>query len=348
MLALDYPIGSSRSGSLKLEVERDGLNSLVWSGSPMPAISEDTRRARSKLGYNMRQWLLRHSTDRMFVALEHRMAHGRLPDLHGQHLFNERIAWRKLHPQPSFGVLSDKFLVRRLVADRLGEEYLVPLFAHARRMEEVDFGALPSRFVMKASHGYSWTELVYDRASADLDDLRRKGDEWLRRNFYVAARERHYRGIEARILFEQFLMEDGKPARDFKIHCFRRNGHLTQVVEVHSNRFERHAINFFHPDWRPANIAFGSAKNPNPPRMPKGAIPRPGNLDDLLTAADKLSRAFNYVRVDLYSVEGRVYFGEMTFTPGAGLLRFKPPEIERYWASLFDDDRIFYAPRRLG
>lgn len=304
------------------------------------------RNGAPQLMREMRKWLIKRLDDRKFVLLGHRLAHGRFPDLRKQELFSDRIAYRRLYPQPSFGVLSDKFLVRRFVAERLGERYLVPLLAETTNLGTFDFEALPAQFVMKASHGYSWTELVFDKACADVGELRRKGAEWLSENFYTYARERHYRGIEARILFEKLLLEDGRPPRDYKVHCFRRGDRLVQFIEVHSNRFEHHAINFFHPDWRPANITFGSTRNPNPPRLRPGEIGRPETLDELLSAADTLSRGFNYVRVDLYSVGGQVYFGEMTFTPGAGLLRFKPPEVERYWASLFDDDcSHFGSPR---
>jgi hypothetical protein len=279
----------------------------------------------------------RHAGDALFVYVTHYRVHGRLPDLAGSGWFSDRIAYRRLHPQPIFSRLTDKLAVRDFVRERLGEAALIPLLAQADAMDDVPFDTLPPAFVMKATHGSGWTHVVRDMAREDVGALRRMGEDWLGRNFYRATRERHYSRIEPRVMVETLLLEEGEPARDYKVHCFRRDGRLTQILQVHVGRFADHRVNFFTADWRPIRMGHGL------PAAPDGTVARPRSLDALLHAADLLSQPFNYVRVDLYAAGGTVYFGEMTFTPAAGLLRFDPLDADRAWARLFEPDPVHFA-----
>ncbi len=281
----------------------------------------------------------RHASDALFVHVTHFRVHGRLPDLAGARRFTDRIAYRRLHPQPAFGPLTDKLEVRGFVRDRLGEDALIPLLAEVGDMDEVPFPALPSAFVMKASHGSGWTHMVPDKAREDVEALRRMGRDWLGRNFYRTNRERQYERIPPRVMFEALILEDGRPARDYKVHCFRQGERLTRIVQVHSDRFGDHRVNLFTPDWQPVRIGLG----PDYPPGADGTVARPADLDALLHAADLLSRPFNYVRVDLYATGGRVYFGELTFTPSAGLQRFEPLDADEAWARLFEPDPVHFA-----
>lgn len=281
----------------------------------------------------------RYASDALFVNLTHFRVHGRLPDLAGGRRFTDRMAYRRLHPQPAFAPLTDKLAVRDYVRERLGEGALIPLLADVGDMDEVSFSALPPAFVMKASHGSGWTHVVPDKAREDVEALRRMGRNWLGRNFYRTNRERQYERIPPRIMFEELIREEDRPARDYKIHCFRRGGRLERIVQVHVGRFVDHRVNLFTPDWRPVRIGLGL----DLPAAADGAVARPADLDALLDAADRLSRPFNYVRVDLYATGGRVYFGELTFTPSAGLQRFEPLSVDEDWARLFEPDPVHFA-----
>lgn len=259
------------------------------------------------------------------------MVHRRLPV--GHRRFSERILRRKLSPDPSLARLSDKLAVRDVVVNRVGDRYLVPLYAVMDDATDFDFSVLPDAYVMKATHGSGWVRLVPDTREVGQNVLRHLATRWLAQSYYPKFRERHYRKIPPRIIFEALLLDNGLPAKDYKIHCFRKKGRLTQIVQLHTDRFSDHKVNFFDVDWHEIDMSHGYDKLDD-------AIPPPDELPELLRVADFLSRGINYVRIDLYVSGGRVYFGEYTFTPAAGLVRFHPRCVDRHWARLFDrDDR---------
>jgi hypothetical protein len=280
--------------------------------------------------------LPRRARDFVSVYRSHSAAHGRFPDLKHQPTFSDRMAFRRLFPQPIFAALTDKVQVRDFVRSRLGEDYLVPIYCITSDIEHFSFEDLPLSFAMKASHGCGWNEFVEDRRDVDVELLRQKARSWLTRNFYFVNRECHYRDIPARILFEKLLTDKGRTPKDYKIHCFRKDRVLTQIIQVHSDRFDDHKVNFFTPDWIPITLDHGY------PSSPAVQLTPPDNLSAMLAAADTLSEGFNYVRVDFYSIDGRIYFGEMTFTPAAGLFRFNPIEADKEWAALFDADPSYF------
>ena len=283
-----------------------------------------------------RKVLFRCMSDKAIVYLTHYLVHGHLPDFRHQPSFSERIAFRRLFPQPVFTILSDKVRVREYVRRRIGEAYLIPIYAVTSDIENFAFENLPPAFVMKASHGSRWVEIVWSKAEVDVEQLRLKAAYWLKQNFYSQQRECHYQNIPPHIIFETLLADGGKPPKDYKIHCFRSNQVLTQIIQVHSDRFTNHKMNFLTADWTPINLSLGRPSVPNQELLP------PQNLKDMLAVADNLSEGFNYVRVDLYSFAGQLYFGEMTFTPGAGLMPFDPVEKEYEWALLFEPDQSVF------
>jgi len=258
--------------------------------------------------------------------------HKRFSLLVGQKTFSERIMLRNARPDPRYASLSDKHEVRAFVEEKIGPDYLIPVYAVADDMTGFDFSSLPRAFVMKATHGSGWVRLVEDQSKENIEDLRDLAKLWLSQNYYLAFREGHYKSLKPRIIFEQLLLEDGVPADDYKIHCFRKNGQLTQIVQVHSDRFRNHKVNLFSSDWTYLEMSHGFEQ------APPETVKKPDQLEELLDIADRLSASINYVRVDLYVSSGRVFFGELTFTPGAGSLRFHPKEADRQWATLFDKD----------
>lgn len=271
-------------------------------------------------------------SDYLASIFTYALSHRTLSSLFKQRTFSERIALRKVRPHPSYSMLTDKVAVRDFVSARVGVRYLIPIYAVVDDLSQFDFSHLPNEYVMKATHGSGWVKMVRASDNVDAEALRDLASSWLRTNYYLRTREAHYKGISPKILFERMLLEDAIPARDFKVHCFRRDGKLTQIVQVHSDRFGNHRVNFFTPDWHPIKLSHGLAW------MPPEDIPIPSELSEMLVVADRLSQGVNYVRVDLYASAGCVYFGELTFTPAAGLRRFYPREVDRQWAELFDKD----------
>jgi hypothetical protein len=193
------------------------------------------------------------------------------------------------------------------------------------------FDALPDAFVMKANHGSSFVEVVRKKSDTSFEKLQVLAAKWLSTAFYSVARERHYRKIRPRIFFEQLLLDNsGKIPADFKLHCFGgRPGRPIIYILVISDRFGSATRgDVYDVDWNHLDIAIGYYKRSAKP------APRPPHLEAVLDTAVRLCEDFDYVRVDLYAPDDRVYFGELTFTPGAGVLPFTPDKIDYEWGKL--------------
>ena len=271
--------------------------------------------------------------DRLFLRLLHRKCIGRYPRLMHPVTFNEKIMQRNLRPDPRYVKLTDKIAVREYVADKLGEDHLIPLIAAPDVFTQEVFDSLPASFVMKANHGSTFVELVRDKSATTFERLKELADRWLSTSFYWVARERHYRQIEPRIYFEALLLDrHGQVPADLKLHCFGGNtGRPLVYILLISDRFGDNTHgDVFDADWNRLDIMIGPyTRSAQPP-------PRPANLDAVLKAAAKLCEDFDYVRVDLYAPDNRVYFGELTFTPGAGVLPFTPDHIDYEWGKLLN------------
>jgi hypothetical protein len=267
----------------------------------------------------------------LFLSLLHHKCIGRYPNLRRPVTFNEKILQRNLRPDPRYIGLTDKLLVREYIAGKIGAKHLIPLVATPDVFTREVFDALPSAFVMKANHGSSFVEVVRNKSETSFEELQRRAEQWLAIDFYSIARERHYRTIKPRIFFEHLLLDaHGQIPADFKLHCFGgRSGPPIIYILVISDRFGNATHgDVYDVDWNHLDVAIGYYK-----RSPAPA-PRPANLEAVLDTAIALSEDFDYVRVDLYAPDNEVYFGELTFTPGAGVLPFTPDRIDYEWGKL--------------
>ncbi|WP_407070660.1 ATP-grasp fold amidoligase family protein [Paraburkholderia rhynchosiae] len=267
----------------------------------------------------------------VFLSMLHHKCIGRYPNLLRPTTFNEKILQKSLRPDPWFVELTDKLTVRAYVARKLGEKHVIPLICAPDVFTQEVFDALPNSFVMKANHGSSYVEVVRDKSATSFEALQELANYWLSLDFYKIARERHYRHIKPRIFFEKLLLdESGKIPADFKLHCFGgRSGQPVIYILVIADRFGADTRgDVYDVDWNHLDIAIGYYK-----RSPVPA-PRPENLNAIVDAAVRLCEDFDYVRVDLYAPDNHVYFGELTFTPGAGVLPFTPDSIDYEWGKL--------------
>ncbi|SAK46022.1 hypothetical protein AWB81_00434 [Caballeronia arationis] len=270
--------------------------------------------------------------DYVFLSMSHRQKIGRFPNLLKPTTFNEKILYRCLHPDPRYADLTDKLTVRDYVKSKIGEEYLIPLIAEPDSFDRDVFDSLPSAFVMKANHGSSFVKVVKDKSTTSFEELTALADQWLSKDFYRVARERHYHAIKHRIYFETLLLDErGDVPADYKLHIFAgAGGRRTVFICVISDRFNDHPRgDFYDAQWNLLDIGIGHFERSKSPD------PRPENLSMLLDIGERLAEDFEYVRVDLYSPRGRVYFGELTFTPGAGVLQLRPDSVDYEWGTYF-------------
>lgn len=271
--------------------------------------------------------------DTLFLLLSHRRRVGRFPNLKQPATFNEIVLNRCLHPDPMWSTLADKLAVREYVRNSIGEKYLVPLLAAPDAFTQEVFDSLPASFVMKANHGCAFVKVVRDKSKVSFEELKPLADEWLSTNFYLASRERHYRFIKPKVYFETLLLDrNGHIPPDYKIHVFQRSeGGPVVITGVVSDRFGSPRHDFYDTHWNQMDIAVGEYPLSDIPSAP------PLNWDEAIKVASRFVDDLGYVRVDLYVFDGQIFFGELTFTPGAGVSPLSPGHYDQEWGRLINE-----------
>ncbi len=243
--------------------------------------------------------------------------------------YTEKIQFAKIYDStPLKGELSDKYTVRKWVADRIGDKYLIPLLGVWNSYNDIDFNNLPNQFVLKTSQSSGTNVIVRDKNAINHNDLRKKLNFWVKQNWAFAGKgfEMHYQYIKPRIIAEKYIADSNGELNDYKFLCF--NG-KPYYVWVDVGRNTDHRRNIYDLNWNLQNWKqyYSNADKP---------IPRPEKLDEMIQLAEKLCRGFDHVRVDLYYVDGVIYFGEMTFTNGKGYELIYPPEYNDLLGGLWD------------
>ena len=245
---------------------------------------------------------------------------GRELNLENPKTFNEKIQWLKLYDNsPLKTKLADKYLVREWIKENLGEEYLIPLLGVYDSFDEIDFDKLPDKFVLKANHGCAWNIIVKDKQKFDKKKAKKKFDKWMKRNYALKAGfEMQYKDIPPKIVAEAFIQDSKGELNDYKVLCF--NGE-PKFIWIDQGRFSNRTENIYDTEWnlQPFLLTYENSKEEVPP---------PKNLETMIEFARKLSKDFALVRVDFYNVDGKIYFGEMTFTSASGVDVFKPAEYD--------------------
>lgn len=238
--------------------------------------------------------------------------------------YNQKIQWLKIYDNLAVKTqLSDKYAVREWTTSKIGSKYLVPLLGVWNSPEEIDFGAMPPRFCLKANHGSGMNIVVRDKSSVDVTSAVKKMRRWLAAPYGVMSYEPQYFGIPRKIIAEEYIEQSDGDLVDYKIHCFDGRPGIIQVIG--SRDFEKHTAleAFYSPEWVRNDLMYHTyTQYPH-------ELERPDFLDDMLKIAAALSEGFKYVRVDLYCVNGSIKFGEMTFTPAAGTGRWPSRESAR-------------------
>ena len=257
--------------------------------------------------------------DEPYLKMMYRLRTGKRLNLEAPRRFNEKIQWLKLHDRrPEYTMMVDKYSVKPYVASIIGEEFIIPTLGVWDRFDDIDFAKLPDQFVLKCTHDSGGLVICKDKSKLDMKKARKKIERSLKSNFFWIGREWPYKDVPHRIIAEQYLEdESGEELKDYKIFCF--NGE-PKYIQVDFGRFSNHERNVYSTDWKYMGFTSHYKSNPNV------AIPRPEKLDKMLAIAKVLSVGIKQVRIDLYSVFGRVYFGEVTFYHGSGFERYEPDE----------------------
>ncbi|HPY31740.1 MAG TPA: ATP-grasp fold amidoligase family protein [Verrucomicrobiota bacterium] len=236
---------------------------------------------------------------------------GRWPNLRQPRTFEEKLIWLNLHwRHPLKTQCADKYTLRTYVAEQGLAPLLPELLGVYDRVEQIDFDRLPARFVLKCSHGCKCNVICRDKARLDQAAARRDLNRWLRTNYSRLAGELHYATMQPRILCEEFLEDGtGEVPADYKVYCFQGKVHCTMVCIGRALDGHHAKFIYYNREWT-QRLPYLQAHS-----MAEGDIPPPAGYEEMLAAAEHLAAPFPFVRVDFYSIQGRVVLGEMTFTP---------------------------------
>ncbi len=269
-------------------------------------------------------------SDSLYTRLKFRKNLHRWPDLKNPRTFNEKLCWLKLHRrEPKMSVMVDKAQAKDYVRDILGEEYIIPTFGLWERAEDIDFGLLPDRFVMKGTHDSGRVIVCTDKNQLDFDRARQEMQQSLDRDFYAITREWPYKNVPHRIIAEQFIRQSDGGLTDYKFFCF--NGHVDCVMVCIDRHLGKPKFYFFDRNWNFLRL------NKRGVAAPEGfTLPRPEGMERMFEIASILSKGQPFVRVDLYNVDGKIYFGELTFYPDGGVDPNILPSTDQRWGDLLD------------
>lgn len=267
-------------------------------------------------------------SQKIITAIYYRIVMKKKLKLTNPETFNEKIQWYKLYYCPNNELVvkcSDKYAVREYLKECGCEKYLNPLIGVWKDAQEIDWSNLPDKFAIKCNHGCSYNIICGDKKSLDKKETIRTLNRWMKDDFGLYNIEPHYDKIIKKIICEMYIETTaGDLPVDYKIYCF--DG-VPKLILVCSERERKLKLSFFDLDWNILNI--GSSQ-------PDRDIKKPELLDEAIGAAAKLSKGFPFVRVDLYDCETRIIFGELSFTPAAGMADYYTEEGDIYTGKMFN------------
>ncbi|MDN6291153.1 MAG: hypothetical protein L0J63_12865 [Tetragenococcus koreensis] len=270
--------------------------------------------------------LLNFLSDESFVRLEYKLKMKEELNLESPERYNEKLQWLKLYDHdPLYTDLVDKFEVRKHVEKLIGKDYLIPSYGVYNDYDEIDFDSLPDQFVLKPTHASGDVFLCKDKSTIDHQKLKKEIDRWLHKNYYNYHREWPYKNVKPRIVCEKFMIEQGSDRiKDYKFFCF--NG-KAEYMFVASDRGTNTKFDFYDREFNHLNLKQHYLKSDT-------AMPKPANYEKMLKLSEQLSVGFPHVRIDFYSINGRIYFGEFTFYHFSGFEAFVPDSFDFKLGSL--------------
>lgn len=280
--------------------------------------------------------LLKWVPDKWMLPLQYKIKMGRWPNLKHPKRWTEKLqSYKMYYRNPLLGSCVDKYEVRKYIEEKGLSNTLTRLYSVYNDVDEIDLSKLPDSFVLKTTDGGGGLNvvLVNDKNSIDWPNIRKEFKTWMGRfkaDAVPVGREWAYSQIKSsRIVAEELLVNKENPeagVEDFKILCFKGE---PKYIIVDKDRYIDHKRNFYDTDWNRVSVTTDHEQFETP-------YPKPKNFDEMLRIAKVLSEGFPFVRVDLYNIEGRIYFGELTFYPWTGYVQFTPDSFDFELGELMD------------
>lgn len=273
-----------------------------------------------------------------YARIYHEYYHDEKLDLTNPVRFNQKIQWLKVyfHP-PILHQLVDKYAVRSYVEEKIGPAHLNDLYQVCEHYEEIDFEALPERFIVKGTHGSNMYMIVRDKSTMNSSRLKYLTFKWKRKNLYYASgQEWVYKNVKPRIIVEKYLEDDQGELIDYKFFSFTGE---VKFIQAHKLVNGRKSLAHYDLEWNKLDVVYVC---PSVDAY-EGEVARPKNLEKMIELASKLAHKLPFVRVDLYDVNDHIIFGELTFYPGDGRYNFYPESFNQQVA-----DAIILPPIPAG
>ena len=277
---------------------------------------------------NFFRWL----PDATYLKMLYRFRMGHRLDLKNPQTFTEKLQWLKLYNRkPEYTTMVDKYAVKQYVANIIGEEHIIPTLGVWDRPEDIDWDSLPNQFVLKTIHGGGGGGVVIckDKTTFDKASAIAKLKESMASEIYSGLREWPYKNVPKRIIAEKFMAPEKSPAHqdltDYKFFCFNGEPKYCQVIR---DRHTKETIDFYDMEWKHQEFVGLLPQSNIADSISNGltSVARPKNLDEMKEICRKLSKEIPFVRVDLYVIDDKNYFGELTLYPASGMGVFTPEE----------------------
>lgn len=271
--------------------------------------------------------LMRFLDDERYTKLAYRVRMGERLNLANPRKYNEKLQWLKLYDHnPLYTTIVDKYAVKDYISKIIGEQYIIKTLGVWDRFDDIDFDSLPNQFVLKTTHGGGNTGVVIcrDKSTFKKDYAKVKLNKSLRQDAYMTSREWPYKNVPRRIIAEEY-MEDERTGelRDYKFFCFDGEPKALFVASERQ-KLEEPCFDFFDVEYNHLDLRCSHPQAAITPEKPK-------SFANMLEIAKSLSKGFPHVRVDLYDINGKPYFGELTLYHWEGLMPFYPEK----WNDIF-------------
>lgn len=266
--------------------------------------------------------------DKKFNEILFWIMFGRKANFESPSTFSEYVCARKLRDDAyEFSPYTDKYEARKYVEATVGAEYLNECYGVYNSFDEIDFDSIPDRFALRGTHGSGYNIIVTDKNSFDKIDAAKKFKKWLSKNYYYKCRERNYKNIMPRISCDKYLecqKYDGLP--ELKVFCF---GGKAKFICYNLCKDGKTLTNMYDSNWNYLDIQKGYG------HFDDKTVP--SNAEEIIRIAEKLADPFEFVRVDLYNVDDKIIFSELTFFTGGGFVPFNPPKYDEEFAKFFKE-----------
>lgn len=274
-----------------------------------------------KIRYYISRTIARFLPDKLYLSIKYRTRFGYWMDWKHPQTYNEKLQWLKIYDHhDEYTKMVDKAEAKDYVASIIGNEYIIPTIGVYDSPDEIDYNQLPEQFVIKCTHDSGNVIVCKDKSKLDIEETNRKLHKWLKRNYIIQNREYPYKNVKHRVIIEKYMEdESGYELKDYKFFCFGGVPYYLFVATDRGRDDVDTKFDFFDMEWNHLPFTNGHPNNPNPPK-------KPDNFEQMKDIAAKLSIGIPHVRVDLYNINGRIYFGELTFFHWGGMVPFEPRE----------------------